>query len=583
MVYNMKLKVKKMKFYKSLLVISLFSVFTSAQELDESFLKSLPDDIASDLLKQTEKKDSLEEIQYRRPSTFIEKPEPTSDRFGSSVFSMMQSTLMPINEPNFDSSYILDYGDELELQLIGQKSSTSKLYVKRDGSVNIKDIGKVFLAGLSLGESVDLIKSKVNEYFIGIESYLTLTNVRDVQIIMAGNVFNPGPYTLSGNSNIFHALSVSGGPSETGSFRSIDLVRNNIIIESIDLYQTFIFGKSSFNTRLRSGDIVFVNPVNNVISVSGAVNRPGDYELFNDENLSKAIFFANGISKFSDLGNIKLERVLDGRIKPLAISNISQFDEIKSKDGDRIFIRDFAFRSVEIVGAVLNPGIYLMNEGDTIFDVIDKAGGYSKNAYPYGGIYENLNTRYINQRAKESLYESFLESILSEFQGQSEDELASIVQITTQLLDSPASGRVVSNFLDRDQALPTLVKEGDIITIPEFVNQVYIYGEVSSEGTAIFEKGKDVDYYLNKKGGLGQNADKNSIYILQPNGETERLTYNKNIFVNQSKKVEIYAGSIIFIPRQINNEYSQRLKTQAYASILSNLGVSLASISVLKD
>ena len=101
---------------------------------------------------------------------------------------------------------------------------------------------------------------------------------------MAGNVYNPGPYTLNGNSNMFHALVMAGGPSESGSFRSIKLIRNNEVIETMDLYQTFIYAKYNFNTRLRSGDMIFVNPVNNILNVNGGVKRPGEYELLADEN-----------------------------------------------------------------------------------------------------------------------------------------------------------------------------------------------------------------------------------------------------------------------------------------------------------
>ena len=82
-------------------------------------------------------------------------------------------------------------------------------------------------------EASEIIKSKVNTAFIGVNAYISLVNVRDIQIIVAGNVFNPGPYTLNGNSNLFHALSMSGGPSEIGSFRSIDLIRNGQVIESM--------------------------------------------------------------------------------------------------------------------------------------------------------------------------------------------------------------------------------------------------------------------------------------------------------------------------------------------------------------
>ena len=137
---------------------------------------------------------------------------------------------MPINEPNFDSSYILDYGDELEIQLIGQKSFIEKIAIKRDGSISIEDVGKIFVGGQSLADAVKMIKAKVNQLFIGSEAYVSLTNVRDIQIIVAGNVYSPGSYTINGNSNIFHALSVAGGPSEAGSYRSINLLRNLSLI-----------------------------------------------------------------------------------------------------------------------------------------------------------------------------------------------------------------------------------------------------------------------------------------------------------------------------------------------------------------
>ena len=100
----------------------LLFVSISAQELDPAFLASLPEEVRDDLLAQAEMKNVMESEQYRRPTTFIEKPAADSSRFGINIFSMMQTTLMPINEPNFDSNYVLDIGDVLQLQLVGQKS-----------------------------------------------------------------------------------------------------------------------------------------------------------------------------------------------------------------------------------------------------------------------------------------------------------------------------------------------------------------------------------------------------------------------------------------------------------------------------
>ena len=149
-------------------------------------------------------------------------------------------------------------------------------------------------------------------------------SVRDIQVIIAGNVFSPGPYTLNGNSTLFHALAISGGPSEDGSFRQIDLVRGGKVIETADFYETFINGASSFSSRLRSGDLVFVRPVSNLVSISGAVKRPGTYELKLDENLSTVISYANGINnKKADLSQISLIRISDGMVSNIPVKSLS--------------------------------------------------------------------------------------------------------------------------------------------------------------------------------------------------------------------------------------------------------------------
>lgn len=579
----------KKNIIKYLLLLSILPAAISAQDFDESFLSSLPENVREDLLNQKDKKDSLEEVQYRRPSTFIKKQDPNkkqlpdADVFGAEIFSMMQSTFMPINEPNFDGSYILDFGDVLELQLIGQKSSIEKLVIKRDGSINLKDIGKINIEGLPLSEAVNLIKTKINQSFIGVEAYVTLTNVRDIQIIMAGDLYNPGPYTLNGNSNIFHALSVAGGPSSIGSYRSIDLIRNNEKIETIDLYQTFIYGKGSFNKRLRSGDIVFVNPVNKIINITGAVKRPGKYEIIANENLDTLIKFSNGLNAYADLNNIQFQRIINGVIESIPVKTISEFKNIDANDGDSIFIRQYPFRSIEIQGAVLNPGTYLMNEGDNLNDAIRKAGGLTKAAYSFGSVFENKKTEEINKEALQKLYEESIRSISDIVkETASQSDFSPLVEIISELKDVEPSGRVIID-LDSNDEDSMLIQNGDMLLIPEKTNQVYLYGAIASNGAALHQPGKNIDYYIQKKGGFSGSVDKDGIYVLYPNGESVQIKISKNVFKNQAKKIEIYPGSIIYVPQELNTGYSSMLKSQAYATIIGNLGVSLASISVLKD
>ena len=135
-------------------ILSMFlaistSISIEGQEVfDSSFLESLPEGVRQDLLDQVTDKKELEDEQYRRPSTFVQKPtndegELLSNRFGVNIFDMMQTTLMPLNEPNFDSSYVLDFGDVLEVQTLGQRGFVTQVEIKRDGSVSIPEIGKL--------------------------------------------------------------------------------------------------------------------------------------------------------------------------------------------------------------------------------------------------------------------------------------------------------------------------------------------------------------------------------------------------------------------------------------------------------
>ena len=127
------------------------------------------------------------------------------------------------------------------------------------------------------------------------------------------------------------------------------------------------------------------------------------------------------------------------------------------------------------------------------------------------------------------------------------------------------------------------IKAGDTLVVPEKTSSVFVYGEVSSEGAVSFEANRGVDYFVEKSGGYKRFADNESIYILHPNGETERYSKQRNLFANQPRNLNMYPGSVIFVPRKLDNSATRRLATQAYVSILGNLGIALASLSAIND
>ena len=233
-------------------------------------------------------------------------------------------------------------------------------------------------------------------------------------------------------------------------------------------------------------------------------------------------------------------------------------------------------------GSVLNPGSYLMNDGDSILDVIEKSGGYTKNAYVFGAVYQNVNARDISEKALQKLYENSIQNIsqLLKKNGSSED-YGSLIAMLTQLKATKVSGRIVVD-LSSDKKSP-LIQDGDSILIPETTNQVYIYGSVSDNGSALYTEGQNLDYYLEKKGGLTEEADKDNIFVLNPNGESYKTKISRNLFTSKDSKIKVYPGSIIYVPEDLDSSYQSMLAAQAYATILGNLGVSLASLAVIKD
>jgi len=171
-----------------------------------------------------------------------------------------------------------------------------------------------------------------------------------------------------------------------------------------------------------------------MVSIEGAVRKPAKYELNDDQNLSDVINYSDGLVIEADLSNIFLDRLLDGGVKSLPIRNISQFDNIIVNDGDKIFIRKHSFRSISINGAVLKPGTYVMTEGESLMDLVGKAGGFTKNAYPVGAVYENKNALEVNKMAKDALYLSFIDSIiLASQKNPTFTDLSSVIEITEKL------------------------------------------------------------------------------------------------------------------------------------------------------
>jgi len=567
----------------------LLPLYVTSQELDQAYLDSLPEEIKNDVLEKVELKEELEQPVYRRASSRLDKDleDENYKMFGAKFFDTIQTSFMPVNEPNLDGSYILDFGDALEIQLVGQKDSIDTYAIKRDGSINLPDIGTIVLSGLSLNDASSLIKAKVNNTFIGTEAFISLKNIRDISVLIVGNAYNPGIYTVNGNSSIIHALAVAGGIDDIGSYRNISLVRNGEIIKTLDLYDVLVYGKYDFSISLRSGDSIVVNQIGNVVSIESGVKRNLSYELKDGESFQDLLRFSSGFSSNANIQNIVIKRVYGGinQVINLSLDELNTFELINN---DSIFIPEYKLNNIFISGAIKNPGNYKVFQGTTLSEMINIAGGYDDTAYPFGGYLENKKALEINKVSKEKLYQTYLNNIINNTAGSQQIDIGTL-DLIRQLRSSTVTGRVIAEFdldvIANDPSLDTSLEDEDKIFIPIISQQVYIHGEVSNSGAIRYTPGKDIEYYIEKSGGALDTADLKNIFVVNPNGETKTINSSSPLsFVILDNDVQlIYPGSIIFVPRELDEATPRRIAAQAYVSILGNLGIALASLSSINN
>lgn len=585
-----------------------------AQQLDDSFLKSLPSNLQSDFLAQSQnvvnedqnipnpetRIDNLEQALADAEQTLknikqdLDQQKNTNNkdlqRVGKKFFQTFQSTFLPINEPNADSTYILDAGDQLTLQLIGQKNLTSKLTIKRDGAINIPDIGDVALAGLSLQEASELIRKLISQAFIGVETFISLTELRDINVLIVGNILKPGMYTLSGGSSPLSLLYAAGGLDDNGSYRMITHKRNNTELQSIDLYEVLLKGNFAFPHQLRSGDVLVVNPKHAEIRVSGSFANPGIYELLPSENLGNLVNYA-GIQKKHVNSTLNIERY---NLNKLDVFNValSKLEDFELLDGDSVSLLGSIpqfnkAKSVTITGEVGAPGVYRVDDNATLLDLIRMSGFYTERAYPLGGILIRESLKDIENLSKEKSYNELIRYLIASpnfTSVLSSPDSTGILTFLSILKDYEPVGRLVSEFslakLSANPSLNRLLEDGDQVHIPSFTSDIFVFGEVMSPGSVPYKEMDDPFDYIRSAGDLSRVADHDRIILISPNGEVE--VFSKSRFKIFSQPSYVLPGSTIYVPREVGKLDGINLASSV-APIISSVALSLASLNAISN
>ena len=594
-------KLCSLLFLTSLTVLSSGLFSQENNNLDADFLNSLPDSVKNDILDEKEAVDAADKKTLsKRPSTKLLQLETVkqweefqkqgeylankSNRYGLNLFRTMQSTFMPINEPNFDSNYLLDFGDSISIQTVSnsQLRLSDKSYeIDRDGSILVPEIGKFFLAGINLEQANKIILAKIASLYFGTEAFVTLESIRDINILIAGHAKYPGMYTFNGNTDIFHALAMAGGIKENGSMRVVELKRDGKVVKVYDLYKILILGDTSNTIPLRSGDVIFIKPVENIVSTGQGFNIEASFELLDNETLQDLFLFAGGPIKSVADDNFNLTR-FDGDSFVSKTFAIEQLSSIKIKNTDQLTLNIDTFNQVEIVGEVAIPGFYTISDGDTLSKVVERAGGYKQNAYAFGAALFTQKAKDLEQMAATKAYRELISYVATGLENMPAPE--GLRFILTELSSVNPQGRVNAEFdltkIANNPLEDTLLSNKDKIVIPKYDETVYIFGEVLRPGAVRFNDKFSLNSYLEGSGGMTKYADTGYLLIVDPDGKAHNVKRTLG-FLNK-RNLDIYPGSTIYIPREIGKLNGIEL-ISITSPIFSSFALTLASLNSLND
>ena len=307
--------------------------------------------------------------------------------FGSDLFEKPILNFEPNLKMATPLNYILGPGDELQVSVYGVQEFSASLPITVEGKVIIKYVGQLSVIGMTVEAATKKIKNAIAAVYSTVRSgqsqvSVSLSRVRTIKITLIGSKL-PGNYSISSLGTVYNALFLGGGPSKNGSYRNIELVRNNKVIRTIDIYNFLINGNQSDNVGLKEGDLIRIPSYSQRVTLEGQVKRPGIFEMKAGETFQDLLTFASG---FNELAYTSTVNVLQKNGKEMKIKDIkeSEYKTYQPRSGDLFTITKILDRfenRIQIKGAVFRPNQYSYTPGMRLADLVAKADGLKEDAY----------------------------------------------------------------------------------------------------------------------------------------------------------------------------------------------------------
>ena len=294
--------------------------------------------------------------------------------FGYSMFANVPSTFAPVQDIPVTPDYRIGPGDEVMIRAWGQVDVDLKEKVDRMGSIYIPNVGSVNVAGSSYQDLKTVIRNAIGRNYRNFDLEVNLGQLRSIHVYVVGQARRPGSYTVSSLSTLINALFASGGPSEAGSMRHVQLKRDDRIVTDFDVYDFLLKGDKSKDVQLLDGDVIYIPPIGSVAAITGSVRVPAIYELKNDVDLATLITMAGGLSTTAGSQKVEVERIENHKDRVVADFDLDKTGMKREiLDGDVVKLFPISLRmenAVTLRGNVIYPFSDTWKKGMRITDLI---------------------------------------------------------------------------------------------------------------------------------------------------------------------------------------------------------------------
>ena len=396
-----------------------------------------------------------------------------SQVFGRNIFNNKLLTFEPNQNMATPANYCLGAGDLVVIDVWGASQQTFEGTISPDGVVVIDGVGPIKLAGLTVKQATQTVKSRLGQYYADCSFSLSVGDTRSIQVQVVGDVMVPGTYTLSSLSSAFKALYAAGGINEIGTLRDIKVYRSGRQVASIDVYDYLLNGNEKGDIRLQDNDIIQVGPYECLVNVRGKIKRPMFYEMKRSETVKQLLRYAGGFSGDAYTKNVRLSRKSGQEYSMYTVDEF-QMGNFNVMDGDSLYVDSVIARynnMVEVRGAVKHAGQYqLGGEIQTVRGLLQVAEGLREDAF---------RNRAVMHREKDDL----------------------TLEMVSVDIDGILNGTVAD--------IP--LKKGDVLFVPSTVDMkgeqvLKISGEVIYPGTYQYAENTTVEDLILQAGGLTEAA-----------------------------------------------------------------------------